>query len=688
MKSKRLGLCLTFLIVFFGIFLVPFISAEVIIQQSSYLYSVGDDLSANVSLIPSSNTNNFLIVKVVCSDKSVELLKQAYDVKSGERKSALISLKLDRSLVGDLTGNCFLEAEYSGESGKSQEFIIANSVEVSASLIGAKFEPGKEAAITGSAKKKNGEPLQGFLEASIIGINTSLFDSVNSGSFNVIFPLSADLRSGNHELKIRVYEKDDSGKISNEGSIAIPIKITGFVKRMDIALSNQEYDPGKEVSYNVLLYDQSGAEIVDDAGLIIYEPNEKIHLKKLVKSGDKGTLPLSNYASPGYWKVSASFNSLKADKSFFVNSIENASVSIVNQTLIVTNIGNVPYKKILEVSIGNEKELKEVSLEVGESKKFILKAQDGNYKVAVSDGSLFKELGEIYLTGNAVGILDSDDLESGGFINYILWIILIIALAAVAFFYYKKIKKDKYIGKTPSFENFRARSFDKKKDESEDIKKNVILDGSGRSIVGLNKTSSDGKKEEVALVSFKIKNLSALMTGENNAISTIERALSIAKESRARVYEQGEYKTIILSESLMKEKEILNKAISLAQEINNLMDDYNKRYALKISYGIGVHIGDVIIETSSDGRVRFTSVGSTTIIAKRAADRAVNMVYLSEMVRRRTAGKVKSEKVSEEGFWKLQSIINRNQHSEFIGRFMKKQKNDPKSDKYLDLGSG
>ena len=126
----------------------------------------------------------------------------------------------------------------------------------------------------------------------------------------------------------------------------------------------------------------------------------------------------------------------------------------------------------------------------------------------------------------------------------------------------------------------------------------------------------------------------------------------------------------------MKEEQVVGKALSLAEEISSILNEYNKHYALKINYGLGIHLGEMIIESNREGKIRFTSVGSTTIIPKRAADRSNGFVYLSEIVHRRMLGKIKCEKISSEGYWKLNQIVRRDEHKDFINKFMKKQSDD------------
>ncbi len=39
-------------------------------------------------------------------------------------------------------------------------------------------------------------------------------------------------------------------------------------------------------------------------------------------------------------------------------------------------------------------------------------------------------------------------------------------------------------------------------------------------------------------------------------------------------------------------------------------------------------------------------------------------------------GKIKCEKISSEGYWKLNQIVRRDEHKDFINKFMKNQSDD------------
>jgi hypothetical protein len=118
------------------------------------------------------------------------------------------------------------------------------------------------------------------------------------------------------------------------------------------------------------------------------------------------------------------------------------------------------------------------------------------------------------------------------------------------------------------------------------------------------------------------------------------------------------------------------RAINVAKDIENALREHNRKYSEKIHFGIGVHNGEMIVE-GKNGSFKFGSVGNVIPAVKRIAERALLDVGMSEKVHMKTLGKVKSDKMQGETFWRVRRVMDRAQHSDFINKFMNKQK-DPK----------
>ncbi len=123
-------------------------------------------------------------------------------------------------------------------------------------------------------------------------------------------------------------------------------------------------------------------------------------------SGEEMTLSLSENAVKGLWKITANFEGVEGNAWFNVAELEKAEIKLENSNLIITNIGNVYYRKPISISIGDHSETAIVRLGVGQTKEIKLTAPEGEYNVVVSDGTDDNtfEISGVSLTGNVVGL--------------------------------------------------------------------------------------------------------------------------------------------------------------------------------------------------------------------------------------------------------------------------------------------
>ena len=635
------------ILLFASLFLsLSFASAEILMGQTNQLYSFGDNFNISIVLNPSSTTNNFLIVKLICGSTEAEIHKSAQSILSGRQKIIPIDINLDTFFIGNASGICFIKAEYGVEKAESRRFEITKSVNVVLDVSGIFFEPGKQFRVSGTAKKANGDLLQGYVEITIPSMNLTTSSIVSSGIFNFNLTVPSDAPAGTYALNARAYEKNTAGDILNEGSAVTSIKIKQVIESLEIALNTNSVYPLQEFLYTILLYDQSGEKAVGEASVFIYSPDNSLFIKKVVSSSVANSLKIESNFTPGYWNIESTLDKINGKRIFYVEEVENATFEIINNTLIIKNTGNVPYKKPIEIAIGDTPEIKEVEVNVGSEKKLNLYAPDGEYNIKVSDGKKTEEIGSVFLTGKSVAVKD-DKESTGSKSSLILWTVVILFLSIIAIKYYDRISKKPYFGKTPS---------SSKNSYYKNISSSVSENG-------------DGNKEESVIISLCLKNEEDIGS-ESSASSSIEKVLNIAESKKAKVYSQPGFKIIILSPSLTGKEDNLLEAIKLAKEIENLLNERNKKNALKIDFGIGVNSGEMIIEKHGE-KVKFTSLGNTTMAAKNASKKAHSETFISKAVQRKVYGITKTKAISE-NMWKLYSIIDREQHSEFIKRFMKK----------------
>ena len=133
----------------------------------------------------------------------------------------------------------------------------------------------------------------------------------------------------------------------------------------------------------------------------------------------------------------------------------------------------------------------------------------------------------------------------------------------------------------------------------------------------------------------------------------------------------GDYAFPCFSLSILLKK----NPVEIAKEIENSLLEHNKRAGERVSFGIGVHNGEMILENINN-QLKISPVGSSIPYSKKIADTMSSGLGVSESVHRKLLGKVKSDKIEGTTFWRISKIRDRELHSEFINRFMQRQRSD------------
>jgi len=452
MKARLILLSLV-LVMLLILTVMPMASAGILIGQPENIYNIGDRLEVSVALNPSAFTNDFLTLDIGCGDESVEIYRNPFNLNSGEQVTIDVIAVLDKSLIGTLMGEeCQLIANYGFDSASSQDFEITNEININLNLQGNRYAPGEEISLSGGALKEGGGSIEGFVEVSIGSLGVSTSNVIQEGSFSFSFILPQEAISGEHTMNIRIYEESSNGEISNEGEVSEIIEISQVLSSLEILISSQSVSPDEEFTYTINALDQADDLIEKEISLTIYEPGDFVFLNKVINSGEEGSIELDFENSPGYWKIEIFAGELSERKLFYVEEIEKIQTSLIEDTLIVTNMGNVPYEGPIEISIGSAVEIKQLNLKIGETKRFRLYAPDGTYSIGINDGREQVELGNTLLTGNAIGIEDIGEGFIGSFSQPLVWLLGVILLAlsiAFLFIFIPSFKRCSLRGQSP-----------------------------------------------------------------------------------------------------------------------------------------------------------------------------------------------------------------------------------------------
>lgn len=637
-----------------------FASAEIVFSQTNSIYNSGDEFTVLITLHSQNHASGFLLANLICDSEEIEIYRAPYLLAPNSPRQVQISANFGNFLVSK-GGDCYIKAIFNNEQKNSQKFEITREIEVSFDLDKTIALPGESVLVTGSAAKINGNALSGFVEINVEGTNFSHSSQISNGAFNFTFIFPANIRSGTYEVNVRAYEKDSEGEIINEGKESSTIRIKQVPKKIEIALSAETVSPKTEMKYSPKIIDQAGDNIDRDISLIVYAPNQREIKREIIRSENSNSLLLDSNASPGEWKIESKFENIMAERKFIVEELKELSYTVENEVLTVRNTGNIPFTGPIQITIDDVTEVKDIeNLNLGESKKYRLIGPQGEHTISAgSEGSL-TNLGTAFFpegTGKAVAIRDFS--SSGyGLMLTLLWILVIVFAAVIAFYFYKKVRRKSYIGTAPSTSTTKFKTLPRVQTTSQQTDRNFSM-------------IDKGEKQEAAVVSLKLNNVNSIHG--TPASDTVDSLLYKAKDAGAKVYSDGEYRIAVFAPALTKQRDNSIKAINFAQEAERIIHSHNKRSGVKIDFGIGVSTGDLIIE-NQDGKFKFMSVSNVIGSTKRISHEAKSESLMSEALRRKLVGKVKSSKLHDKNLYRIEKVTDRSPHEDFINKFKQRNK--------------
>lgn len=654
------------------ILLISFVSADIILNQAvKPIYNLGDKIPVPITIKTLVDTSGMFTVSLICNGSEINFYKNGIKLVAGEEKALDPSLVLIREMIGDNTGFCKIKATLGTEFVLTDNFRISNFLGVEASPDKTEYKPNEGLNIGGKAIKETGEGADGFIEAHIVTENAEKdiiqLGTVNNGFFSMNISLPSDIKAGSYLVKTQVYEKDTNGFITNKGFSEFNMSVMQVPTNLELILENSEIMPGDNLKVRAILHDQTGEAMNAVTFITIKNMNDKIYEQKDVQTDETFEYPIKSNEPPEELKVFAISNQMTAESKFRIKEKEKIDVQIVNKTIQITNVGNVPYNKTLLIKIGNTSLNINLSLNVDEDKKYILSAPNGEYKVEVvgDSGNEFSEI--TTLTGRAIGIREAP----GGILSLVghpvLWVFVLLILGFIAFTVFKKVHKKPFFG----FGN--PLSFFKKKDYGsggkEMFKDSPIIKQANKAELSL---SIRGEKQDVSLVCLRINGLLQVRSGKGSAAETIKRITEMAEENKAVTYENQDYLFFMLAPVRTKTYKNEKDALEIAEKIKNILIEHNRMFNQKIEFGISLNYGTIVgkIEGST---LKFMSMGTMITAAKRIASLSRGEVLLTEKMNDLVRLYVKTEKRVRENIpvYLMKEIKRENEENKkFIRNFV------------------
>jgi hypothetical protein len=653
------------------ILLVSNISSEIIIDPLQKVYNLEDSFPVKLKIKTTNDVYDFFQVYLLCNSKESEFYKEYLILASGEERIISPSLKLTKEMI-ESQGICKIKAAFNGDYILTDEFKVSDLIKINLTYDKIEFAPEERILIYGEAIKENGNPANGFVEIKIQRQNSSpmeIQETVNNGLFFLNFTMPKETKSGPYSITLKIYEKDSSAKITNSGTQTHIFVITQVPSFLEISFENKTIEPGTDLKVKAILKDQAGDIISSRAVITIKNPEGKI-LKQEETQTDEYLQYFIDYDEPAKdWSIFAVSNQISKEEIFSIQEKEDVKIELINNTIILTNIGNIPYNKTVLIKINNE-----------------------------------TITGNQILSGKTIEVKEQNLMEAVGFMrNPLIWIFIIAVLGFGGFIFLKRSNKDNFgrevesIKTKSSGDNISRMDFKPRQTSSEQPVQNqriktviepekeqiqprkinpqdmmsqgLIIDSKIREAV--LSSSISGAKQESSIICLKIKNADEINGGIKE---TIQKIISLSEERKAVLYNNKEYLFFILSPSITRNLRNERTALDISKIIKETLEDHNKRFREKINYGISLNIGDIVAAKEKD-TLKFMGLGNLIVLAKKIASLSDGEILLSESINYRLMSDVKTEKRIQDGvtFYIIRQIKQSSEENKkFISNFVKR----------------
>ena len=430
--GKRQSFFAVFALLLFAF--MPFAQALVSMSQPKEIYNLGDTLVATMNINEPTSFIGTSELTLKCDNPESVNIPVAY-ARVNESSFSVNYLYLVKDLVypNNLLGSCFIEAVIEDSKGivlhkdSTERFLITDKINITFNLDKEYFLPGEQMKFSGKAIKLNNEIADGIATVDLLKENTVV---VEKGSFSGSIDLERNIKSGKHDIVISVKDDDE-----NNGEITKEIRIIPIQTELGIGINNRSFFPDEKIKIKAYLLDQANDKIYDDVTFFIYSPDGKEAFTQLSLADREVEYKLPKTAMYGNWKIKAKTKALEAFETVYVQKYTSADVEITNGILYVTNTGNVPYSKEMEITFEQDGKtvtrIENISLNVGEKISYVLNAPDGSYNIGVETADAREVFENIPLTGKVIDINELSKVKREQLIGDITFIGILLFIAVV-----------------------------------------------------------------------------------------------------------------------------------------------------------------------------------------------------------------------------------------------------------------
>ena len=121
---------LLILIAFILTILPSAVSAEIMLSQPNFLYNIGDSMDISATIKPDKDVDGFLTLALSCGDLSKEFYKAPFSLKAGQEEKISTQLILSKSFLGEMIGECRVDANYGEDQSSTQSFQVTDKIDL------------------------------------------------------------------------------------------------------------------------------------------------------------------------------------------------------------------------------------------------------------------------------------------------------------------------------------------------------------------------------------------------------------------------------------------------------------------------------------------------------------------------------------------------------------------------------
>ncbi|MEK6983390.1 MAG: hypothetical protein AABX33_02360 [Nanoarchaeota archaeon] len=333
---KKIPLSLILVLVF-----LPIVYADITLLASQNTYNLGNEIAASASALQDKNFEGLFKIALLCNNYKLEYFLTPISLDANFRTAISVP---ELIVTSAMLGDCLIKGEILTNDNLIIEQKESNSFNVTAKLniVPAKSHltssPGAKIQLAGAV---NGAFGNNVLKAVIIMEldNSSHNLDLVDGNYNVTIEIPKNIKSGIHPIWISA--TDTKG---NSGTASVKLEIISVPTYVSLELKDKQVAPGSKTEILASLFDQHNDLINSSLDLELTSPEGDKIFKKRVQSGEKIVYEFSQYAEPGSYLLSSSYENLISKASLNITSIREVKIKYENETVFIENIGNVPFK--------------------------------------------------------------------------------------------------------------------------------------------------------------------------------------------------------------------------------------------------------------------------------------------------------------------------------------------------------